>query len=223
MPKIFFLVVEDHPKVAESNCQLLNRIEPEAYCIKVETPDQAREILAQQKPDLIVVDLQFPVVDLQFPKVNSEKPADPGLELLQYIFKQYPRLNILISSSEPSYLIRIKDGINHHEGGFVVSDKLDDAATYINRAKMAWAGENSLPKEIRREMPINKRELDVLKLLWHKCWKDEKIANELHIGKRTVQNYIKSMKDKLDICTIYGEDANDRVALCREAVKQHLV
>ena len=184
--------------------------------MKVSTPDQAREILAQEKPDLIVVDLQFP-------KVNSEKPAEPGLELLEDIFEQYPHLNILVSSADPRYLVRIKDGINNHEGGFVVSDKLDDAATYINKAKIALEGSFDVPKEIVPEMPISEQELEILKLLWHKCWNEKKIADKLQMSEKTVQNHIKNMKDKLNISSLYEDDVSEQAALCKEAVRLHLV
>ena len=216
MKKSVVLIVEDHPGQAQLNCELIERLLPEAYFVKAETPDQARERLKLETPDFIVVDLHFG-------EISGEKSSEPGLELLKEIFAKFPSLNILISSNDPDCLVRIKDEINNHEGGFVVSDKLEGARMFLNKAEMGLNGAKLLPKEILRGMPINNKEQKILKLLWHKCWKDKRIALEMGIGERTVQNHIRNMKDKLDICGRYGEDASERVALCREAVRLRLV
>lgn len=69
-----FLVVEDHPDVAERNCLFLKKVDPEAHCVVAENPDRAKERLKLETPDLIVVDLMFK-------DIGGEHSGEWGLDL----------------------------------------------------------------------------------------------------------------------------------------------
>lgn len=92
-----FLILEDHPEVAQNNCLFLQKIHPEAICVIAATPREALERLKLETPDLIIVDLLFSTL-------SGEQTAQASLELLQQIFQEYSLLNILIYTSEYRYL-----------------------------------------------------------------------------------------------------------------------
>ncbi|MBW4686463.1 MAG: hypothetical protein KME40_15500 [Komarekiella atlantica HA4396-MV6] len=102
-----FLVVEDHPEVAQNNCDFLIKFDPSAVCIIANTPQEALQHLQIETPDLIVLDLQF------ITPFGSQS-AKSAFKLLELIFDDYIFLNILVYSSEPSWLIKLVTSINHH-------------------------------------------------------------------------------------------------------------
>jgi DNA-binding NarL/FixJ family response regulator len=115
--KSIFLILEDHPEVAQNNCLFLQKLNPEAICQIASTHIAALERLELETPDLVIVDLLFGTL-------TGEQSAQASLNFLQQIFQDYPKLNILIYTSEYSYLKSLIKSIGRHQGGFVVVTKL---------------------------------------------------------------------------------------------------
>ena len=76
-----FLVVEDHPEVAQNNCDFLRKFDSSAICIIASTPQEAIQGLKIETPDLIVLDLQFALP-------SGSQSAKSSLELLELIFNK---------------------------------------------------------------------------------------------------------------------------------------
>ena len=87
----------------------------------------------------------------------------------------------------------------------------------------ALSGELKLPRELRQELNLNEKELEVLRLLCHESLTDQAIRLRLHISLRAVQNHIQHLKVKLGVDEIEQEDINTRVALCMTALGQKLL
>lgn len=119
-----FLVVEDHPEIAENNCKFLQQIEPTAVCVIATNPNEALERLQLETPQLIVLDLQFW-------SANGSQSATSSLSLLKHIFTCYPYLNILIYSSEPNLINPLIQSIDNHQGGFVVVNKMERRQAFL--------------------------------------------------------------------------------------------
>ena len=209
-----FLIVEDHPEVAENNCRFLQKLEPSAICTIVENPEQAIERLTLEIPNLVVVDLQYGTIT----GINSAKP---GLDFLAYIFEKYPNLNILVYTSDPSLLKSILKLINEHQGGFVVVNKIERRKSFIEGAKSALDGEFKIPLKLRQDLIFSERELEVLALLCQECLTDKAIAEKMCLSLKTIQNYVQKIKFKLDIDN--SEEKSSRVALCMGVLKQKLI
>ena len=213
---LLFLVVEDHPEVAQNNCDFLRRFDPSAICIIANTPQEALQHLQIETPDLIILDLQF--------GTNSgSQSAKSSLELLELIFDAYSSLNILIYSSEPSWLIKLFKSINHHYGRFVVVNKMERRKSFLEGVESALNGELKLPRELRQELNLNDREFEVLRLLCQDFLTDQAIAHRLHISLRAVQNHIQHLKVKLGIDEVEQKDINSRIALCMTAIQKKLL
>lgn len=113
-----FLVIEDHPKVGQNNCEFLRIIESQYSSISVTTPEKGIEQLKQKTPELVVVELQCSIF-------GGKQSTKPGLALLKQIFEHYPTLNILVYTSEPNCLTQAISHIGKHKGDLVVVNKME--------------------------------------------------------------------------------------------------
>jgi DNA-binding NarL/FixJ family response regulator len=211
-----FLVIEDHPEVAQNNCLFLEKLEPTAICTIASTHPEALERLALEPVTLAVVDLLVGTL-------TGDQSARNGVAFLQLILEQYPTLNILIYTSEYSYLKSLSKRISHHQGGFVVVSKLERRKAFLAGAQQALEGKLALPKELRQDIDLTQRELEVLALLCQQSLTDKAIAQHLNLSLKTIQNAIQHLKVKLDI-DYYDETlTSPRIALCMEAVRRKLI
>lgn len=214
--KPIFFVLEDHPEVAENNCLYLQKIEPSATCVVIDQPQQARERLELEIPSLFVIDLQIG-------NLTGEQSAQDSLQLLEYIFANFPTLNVLIYSSEHSYLRPLKNLIGKHQGGFVVTSKMERRKYFIQGAKNALAGQLVLPSDLRLELDLSSIETEILYLLGQRYLTDKAIAQELNVSVRKVQNHIQQLKCKLELDDLEPSSTSFRVALSMEAARRKLL
>ncbi|MGI0480481.1 LuxR C-terminal-related transcriptional regulator [Geminocystis sp. CENA526] len=212
--QLVFLVVEDHPEVGENNCKYLQEISPSATCILSENPTQARNVLKKQAVDLIILDLQFGNVS----GVNS---ARDGLDFLQFLFVEYPYLNILVYTSDPSLLKNELSLIHNYQGGFVVVNKIERRSSFIEGVKLALDGGFKIPYELKHELILTPKELYILQLICQESLTDKAIAQRINVSLKTIQNYVQKLKIKLNVNP--SEETSSRVALCVEVLRRKLI
>ncbi|MGQ9837490.1 MAG: LuxR C-terminal-related transcriptional regulator [Cyanobacteriota bacterium] len=210
-----FLIVEDHPEVAQNNCEWLQRIAADAQCIVVTNPMDGILRLQREQPDLVVSDLLYG-------QTSGEQSAEPGLEFLRHIFENYPTLNVMAYSSEPLLLTPLVGLISKHQGGFAAVNKMERRTVFLEGAKSALNGELRMPRELRGLAKLTEREIEVLNLLCKEALTDQAIADRIHTSKKTVQNCIQRLKEKLDIFESEDE-INARVAMCMTAVQKKII
>ena len=213
---LVFLVIEDHPEVAQNNCLFLKEIYPTAICIIAATHPEALEHLRLQPITLAVVDLLIGTL-------SGEQSAQNALIFLQQVLEQYPDLNILIYTSEYSYLKPLSQRMGSHHGGFVVVSKLERRKAFLEGAKQALDGKLALPRDLRHNIDLTERELDVLTLLCQQSLTDKAIAQHMNLSLKTIQNCVQRLKVKLDIDHLDENHTSPRVALCMEAVRRKLL
>jgi DNA-binding NarL/FixJ family response regulator len=214
-PRIF-LVIEDHPEVAQNNCLFLEQVDPSALCTIANTHPEALERLKLEP-------IALAVVDLLVGTLTGEQSAKNGIAFLQKVLQQYPTLNILIYTSEYSYLKPLSNRISHHQGGFVVVSKLERRKAFQDGANLALDGKLSLPRELRLDIDLTEREIEVLKLMCQQTMTDKAIAQHMNLSLKTVQNCVQHLKVKLDIDYLDETHTSPRVALCMEAVRRKLL
>lgn len=214
--KSLFLILEDHPEVAQNNCIFLQKFNPEAICQITHTHTAALERLKLETPDLVIVDLLFGTL-------TGVQSAQKSLDFLQQVFQNYPKLNILIYTSEYSYLKSLTKSISRHQGGFVVVSKLERRRAFLEGVKHALDGKLEIPRELRYDMDIDEREMQVLILLCRESLTDKAIAQRLNISVKTAQNCVQRLKAKLGIDYFDRDNTSTRVALCMEAVRRKLI
>ena len=213
---LIFLILEDHPEVAQNNCLFLQKLEPSALCIICNSHADALERLQIEIPALVTVDLLFGTF-------TGEQYAVSSLRFLQQVFRDYPFLNILIYTSEYDYLKSLTNFIGRHQGGFVVVSKIERRKAFLEGARHALEGKLEIPKELRKGIELSDRELQVLSLLCKDSLTDKAIAQEMHLSLKTVQNCILRLKVKLDIDYFDENITSTRVALCMQAMRRKLI
>ncbi|MEM9543975.1 MAG: hypothetical protein AAGA60_31390 [Cyanobacteria bacterium P01_E01_bin.42] len=135
--------------------------------------------------------------------------------------KQYPALNITILSSAVHKLIRIKDSIDNHKGGFTLARKSDE--TLLTRVRGALEG-FSHTREIRRSpessstFEFKAEWLTVLDLAFREELTDKAIAKKMNVADRTVRHYWTKIYDVLDILP---EDTREQEKNLRLRVGNH--
>ncbi|MGI0480356.1 DNA-binding response regulator [Geminocystis sp. CENA526] len=211
-----FYIVEDHPEVAENNCIFIRKKYPSAYCLILNHPQKLLERLKLEIPSLIVLDLQFG-------NINGVQSTTCTLDTLEILFRQYPNLNILIYSSEHSYLRPYLSKISHHQGGFAVVPKISLRSAFLEGINNALQGLLSLPPDLRDNLQLNSVELQIVQLLCKESLQDKEIALQLNISPRTIQKHIENIKVKLRLDLLNKDTTNQRVALCMEALKRKLI
>lgn len=191
-------------------------MDPQCHCTNVDSPEKGLEQIKQEMPDLVVADLQFGTL-------AGEESAKPGLALLRQIFEHYPTVNVLIYTSEPSYLRQVLKQIFEHQGGFVVVNKMERRNAFLEGGRSALEGQCRIPRNLMNEMPLTDRDMTVLDLLCNHALTDQAIAEQMHISLKTAQNYVQSLKVKLNVDQLDGQDTNTRVAVCMAAMKRKLI
>ncbi|WP_287127969.1 DNA-binding response regulator [Candidatus Cyanaurora vandensis] len=215
MANLLFWVVEDHPEVAKNNREWLLKVDEQARCETIADPQRAQQRLETSQPDLLVADLLYG-------QTNGEQSAQPGLDLLRYIFKHQPQLNLLVYSSEPLLLSPLAEELSKHEGGLVAVNKMDRRSHFVEGAKTALAGQLKLPRELRSLVKLTERERVILQLICQESLTDQAVAERIYTSKKTVQNCVQRLKEKLGI-PLEEDSSNSRVALCMEAVRRKLM
>jgi DNA-binding NarL/FixJ family response regulator len=210
-----FWIVEDHPEVAKNNGDWLLKVEPTAQCEFFSEPQRVQQKLTTTQPDLLVTDLLYG-------QTSGEQSAQPGLDLLRYIFSHHPQTNILVYSSEPLLLAPLAESLGQHEGGFVAVNKMERRSYFVEGAQAALNGELKLSRELRSLVKLTEREQQVLQLMCHESLTDQAVAERIYTSKKTVQNCVQRLKEKLGVA-LDEESANSRVGLCMEAVRRKLL
>lgn len=211
-----FVILEDHPEVAHNNCLFLQKLEPEAIFEITQTHAEVLERLQLETPDLVIIDLLFGTS-------TGEQSAQASIDLLQRIFQDYPMLNILIYTSEYGYLKPLTKSISRHQGGFVVVSKLERRKAFLDGVRHALDGKLEVPRELRYEIDLDDREIQVLILLSRESLTDKAIAQRLNLSLKTIQNCVQRLKAKLSIDYLDENNTSTRVALCMEAVRRKLI
>ncbi len=189
-----FLVLDDHELVLGGTTEVLKRHYPEAEILTAQTAQRAQVQIERYRPDLVVIDLSIPEDSSVTARVET------GLQLIETLMESYPTLNIVVQSTHPRSLIRLKHGIDAHEGGFTVADKNLSVVEMIKRVEWALQGVNYTPQEMREKgLEFKPEWLEVLKLAFAEELQDKEIAKRMKVVEKTVRNYWTKIQDTLGV------------------------
>jgi DNA-binding NarL/FixJ family response regulator len=194
--KVF--LVDDHPLVREWLSQLIQREADLMVCGEAEDTQDAVGKIGETKPDVVIADISLKTTH--------------GLELVKDLQAQFPKLPVLVLSmhDESLYAERVLRAgamgyITKQEstrkvlqairqvlsGQIYVSEKM--AARMVHKLVAGRQQEHTSPVE-----RLTDRELEVFQLIG-KGQGTRKIAEELHLGIKTVESYRARIKDKLKL------------------------
>jgi DNA-binding NarL/FixJ family response regulator len=192
--KMVFLV-DDHPLVREWLTQLVEREEDLAVCGEADDAPEALEKIIKIQPDIVIADISLKTTQ--------------GMTLIKDLQVQCPKLPILVLSMHDESLYaervlragargfitkqeatkKILHAIRHILSGQIyVSDTM--ASRMVQKLVGGRPQENISPVEL-----LTDRELEVFQLLGRGIG-TRRIAEELHLGIKTVESYRARIKDK---------------------------
>ena len=204
--KTTIVLVDDHAVVRAGVRRLLEQ-EPLFEVIgEAESGEKAYQILAELKPDVMVMDLSMPGMG--------------GLEAIRRILMRYEKAKILVLSMHED-LSFANQALKLGAKGYLTKNTLAD--DLVKSIETVTQGDVFLSDEIAQKMamqsisgnqdPVNElsaREFEIFRLLAEGLDIDA-IASTLNISSKTVSNYQTMIKQKLDI--------NTPIELIRYAIK----
>ena len=204
--KTTIVLVDDHAVVRAGVRRLLEQ-EPLFEVIgEAESGEKAYQILAELKPDVMVMDLSMPGMG--------------GLESIRRILMRYEKAKILVLSMHED-LSFANQALKLGAKGYLTKNTLAD--DLVKSIETVTQGDVFLSDEIAKKMamqsisgnqdPVHElsaREFEIFRLL-AEGFDIEAIASTLNISSKTVSNYQTMIKQKLNI--------NTPIELIRYAIK----
>jgi DNA-binding NarL/FixJ family response regulator len=170
-----------------------------AICGEASDADGLLRLVADEAPDVAVVDIRMPPTH-----------TDEGLVAAADIRARYPSTGVLVLSQyiDAEYALRLVDG-DARRCGYLLKDRVTDAGELVQALERVDAGEVVVDSELvegllaRRREPdplddLTDRERDVLRLMAEGLT-DRGIAERLWVTPKTVETHVRHILQKLDI------------------------
>jgi len=207
--KIKVLLVDDHPLVRDGLVSLINQQPDLEVCAVADGEADALERIADTRPEVVTVDITL--------------ENGSGIELLKSIRAAYPEIKTLVLSMHDE-TIYAERALHAGARGYVM--KREATTKVIAGIRAVHAGQMFISEKISAIMAekfvggraagttpaelLSDRELQVFELLGRGLG-TRQVADQLHVGFKTVQAYHARIKEKLKLA--------NAAELMREAVR----
>ena len=192
------VVVEDHPVLCDGLKQLINN-QPDLACVGVaDNISDAKRLVEQCKPDLMVLDLRL-------------KGGD-ALDFIKTLRVEHPEVKVLVLSQYDE-LIFAERTLRAGASGYIMKENATDEV--LRAVRKVLAGElyfsdrvaSAIVQRTLREKPdssrvgverLSDREMQVLQLLGA-SYSPREIAEQFHLSRKTVETHCEKIKHKLSL------------------------
>ncbi|KGT89409.1 feruloyl-CoA synthase [Erwinia typographi] len=178
---VTLLLIDDHPLVQVALEAALARAPFPFLLLSAEDENRAREVLASQPVDVVVLDIGLPDSD--------------GLQLLKFIRRHFPALPVIVYSAQEERLYQ-RLAAAAGAAGYVA--KRQPMPQLLSAILAVLGGQQAFPPASGEEEPasaLTSKELQVLGLL-AKGLSNLQIAGQLNISNKTVSTHKKNIMDK---------------------------
>ena len=194
------IVVEDHPVLLDGLRQLIGS-QPDLACVgAADNTSDAKRVVEQSKPDLMVLDLRL--------------KAGDALELLKSVRVEHPQLKMLVLSQYDE-LIFAERALRAGASGYIMKENATDEV--LRAVRKVLAGELYFSERVAaavlqrtlREKPsasragveaLSDREMQVFQLLGA-SYSSREIAEQFHLSRKTIETHCEKIKHKLNLHT----------------------
>ena len=192
------LITDDHAIVREGLGLILETSDEIEVIGEAADGEAALQFVAQQQPDVILMDLRMPSMD--------------GLTAIKHLQTNYPQIAIVILTTynEDDLMLR---GLQAGAKGFLLKDTSRQAL--LDTIKAAAKGESLLGDEVMQRLlsftqtkieqpiaatpiPLTERELQTLRAV-AKGGTNKGVAYQLGITERTVKAHLSNVYNKLEV------------------------
>ena len=198
--KSHVLIVDAQPVLCDGLKQLIDR-QPDLICVGVaNNPLDAKQLVEECKPDLMVLDLRL--------------KAGDALDFIKTLRVEYPEVKVLILSHYDE-LIFAERALRAGASGYIMKENTTDEV--LRAMRKVLAGElyfservaAALVQRILREKPtaaregierLSDREMQVFQLLGA-AYSAPEIAEQFHLSRKTVETHCEKIKHKLSLQT----------------------
>lgn len=196
------LVIDDHELVISGTIDILQKSYPNSEIVTAQTAKDTLKQIANFSPDVIVMDLSIPE------QMGEIARTDVGLQLLKKLLKNYPEINFVVQSAHARTLVRIKQEIDSHKGGFTIADKSLSRQEMLTRVNWALQGLTHTKdiKSIQAGLEFKPEWLKVLELAFQEGLQDKAIADRLNVSERMVRHYWTKVQDALNVYPEEGKN-----------------
>jgi len=194
--KVF--LVDDHPLVREWLTQLIQREGDMAVCGEAEDTQQALKEIEATQPDIVIADITLKTTHgLELVKdLQVRRPSLPLLVLSMHdeslyaerVLRAGARGYITKQEATKRILLAIRQVL---DGQIYISEKM--ASRMVHKMVLGRAEEQRSPIE-----RLTDRELEVFQLIG-RGQGTRRIAEELHLGIKTIESYRARIKEKLKL------------------------
>ncbi len=192
------IVVEDHPVLCDGLKQLINS-QPDLACVGVaNNTSDAKQLVEQCNPDLMVLDLRL-------------KGGD-ALDLIKTLRVERPEVKVLVLSQYDE-LIFAERALRAGASGYIMKENATEEV--LRAVRKVLAGElyfservaSAIVQRTLREKPVpsragverlSDREMQVLQLLGA-SYSPREIAEQFHLSRKTVETHCEKIKHKLSL------------------------
>jgi len=207
------LIADDQTVVREGLAAILSTDSEIEVVGQAGDGQEALEMAAQARPDVVLMDLKMPVLN-GVQATRRLRQDDPGIRVLVLTtFAQDDWVFDAIRAGASGYLLkdtRRDELIAAIKGTAEGRSYLDPSiAGRVMQQAMASSPASEPPSE-----PLSERERQVLQLL-SQGYSNPEIAQRLHLARGTVRNYVSSILQKLGVA--------DRTEAAVEALRRGLV
>jgi DNA-binding NarL/FixJ family response regulator len=188
------VIVDDHPALRDGVRGDLDRSGIASVVGEAGDGEEAIEIVREQAPDVVVMDLDLPTVS--------------GIEAIRAIVQGSPGAKILVltvSDAEADVLEAVKMGAHGYLLKTSTADQLVDGVRRVHEGDAVFtpALAGLVLSEFRRaaqpeESGLTARENEILRLV-AKGYAYGEIAEQLYISRKTVQNHVRNILTKLQL------------------------
>jgi DNA-binding NarL/FixJ family response regulator len=192
------VVVEDHPVLCDGLKQLINN-QPDLACVGVaDNISDAKRLVEQCKPDLMILDLRL-------------KGGD-ALDFIKTLRVEHPEVKVLVLSQYDE-LIFAERALRAGASGYIMKENATDEV--LRAVRKVLAGElyfsdrvaSAIVQRTLREKPdssragverLSDREMQVFQLLGA-SYSPREIAEQFHLSRKTIETHCEKIKHKLSL------------------------
>ncbi len=189
------VLVDDHPLVREWLANLINEQPDLQVCGEASNAPEALQLIGSAKPKIVIVDISL--------------AGSSGVELIKNIKASYPDVATIVLSMHDESLYAER-ALRAGARGYIMKREATkkvlqavqavlDGKLYVSEKIAAMMAEKFVEgRPARTESPVEElsdRELEVFQLLG-RGYNTRQIADQLHVGFKTVQAYCARIKEK---------------------------